>query len=225
MTCCRYADLPCLRAGEMNCDASQGFTLLELLISLAIFALIAAMAYTGLNQVLASRSKSDQQAQQLAEVQRAFTFIGRDIEQTVPRKIRDDYGDLQPALVGNITGDYLLEFTHTGWRNPANNPRSNLQRVAYTLRDDKLIRAIWYMLDRAQDSKPYESELMSGVKDFELRYMNKAHDWVTGWPDDLTASGSGSGSAPDLSPPLAVEVTIDSKTFGKITRVFPVPGH
>lgn len=200
----------------------RGFTLLELLIALSIFAVIAAIAYNGLNQVLATRNRADVQANNLADLQRAFTYLERDIEQTVPREIRDGYGDLQPALVGNITGDYLLEITHTGWRNPANNPRSNLQRVAYTVRDEKLIRAIWYMLDRSQDSKPYESELMSGVKDFEMRYMNKSHEWVSGWPDDL--SGSGPGNKPDLSPPLAVEVTIESKVFGKITRVFSLPG-
>ena len=202
----------------LSSDASHGFTLLELLISLTIFALIAAMAYSGLNQVLVARNNSDQQAGQLADVQRAFMFLERDIEQTVPREIRDGYGDLQPALVGNITGDYLLELTHAGWRNPANNTRSNLQRVAYTVRDEKLIRAIWYMLDRAQDSKPYESELMSGVKTFEMRYMNKAHEWVTGWPDTLA------GAKPDRSPPLAVEITIESTAFGKITRLFRVPG-
>ena len=196
----------------------RGFTLLELLISLAIFALIAAMAYGGLNQVLKTRDVADRQAGQLADVQRAFNFLERDIEQTVGREIRDAYGDSQPALVGNITGDYLLELTHAGWRNPANNPRSNLQRVAYTVRDEKLIRAVWYMLDRAQDSKPFESELMSGVKSFEMRYMNKGHEWVGSWPDALI------GTKPDRSPPLAVEVNIDTKAFGKITRLFRVPG-
>lgn len=199
-------------------NSSRGFTLLELLISLTIFALIAAMAYSGLTQVLASRARSDEQSTQLADVQRAFTYLERDIGETVDRKIRDGYGDPQPALVGNITGDYLLELTHTGWRNPAKNPRSNLQRVAYTLRDEKLVRAIWYMLDRSQDAKPYESDIMTGVISFELRYMNKNHDWVSGWPDTLASD------KPDLSPPLAVEVTIESKAFGKITRVFPVPG-
>jgi general secretion pathway protein J len=207
--------LPGRDSTPVNC---QGFTLLELLISLTIFALIAAMAYSGLNQVLTARDRSDEQASKLADVQRTFNYLERDIEQTVDRKIRDGYGDSQPALVGNITGDYLLELTHSGWRNPANNPRSNLQRVAYTVRDEKLIRAIWYMLDRAQDSKPYESELMSGVKAFEVRYMNKGHEWVTGWPDALL------GEKPDLSPPLAVEVNIDTKAFGKITRLFRVPG-
>jgi general secretion pathway protein J len=196
----------------------RGFTLLELLISLAIFAMIAAMAYGGLNQVLIARDQTDQQSTQLADIQRAFNFLERDIEQTVDRGIRDAYGEPQPALLGNIAGDYLLELTHTGWRNPANNPRSNLQRVAYTVREEQLIRAAWYMLDRAQDSKPFESELMSGVKTFEVRYMNKSHEWVSSWPDELI------GSKPDRSPPLAVEVNIETEDFGRITRLFRVPG-
>lgn len=195
-----------------------GFTLLELLISLAVFALISAIAYGGLNQVLLARSQTDEQARQLTEIQRAFTFMGRDIEQTVPREIRDGYGDPQPALVGNMFGEYLLELTHTGWSNPASNPRSHLQRVAYTVRDEKLLRVLWYMLDRAQDSTPFESVLMSGVKQLEFRYMDKGQEWKTSWPDDSSGTGA------DRSPPRAVEVSIESDTFGRVTRLFRVPG-
>ena len=197
---------------------SKGFTLLELLIALVIFSLLAVMAYSGLNQVLIAQQRTEAQAKRLTEVQHTFTLLEHDIEQTVAREIRDAYGDPQPALIGNIYGDYLLELTHTGWRNPANNPRSNLQRVAYSVRDGKLHRYLWYMLDRAQDSVPFDMLLMEDVKEFEFRYMDKGQEWHTSWPDDL------SSSTPDRSPPRAVEVSITTDDFGKITRRYRVPG-
>lgn len=198
--------------------SSDGFTLLELLIAMAIFGILAVMAYSGLNQVLIAKERTDAQALRLTEIQRTFSLLEQDIEQTVSREIRDAYGDPQPALVGNIYGDYLLELTHTGWRNPANNPRSNLQRVAYTVRDGKLIRYLWYMLDRAQDSVPFDMELMGGVKEYEFRYMDKGQEWHTSWPDNLNSA------KPDRSPPRAVEVSISTEDFGRITRRFQVPG-
>ena len=104
----------------------QGFTLLELLISLVIFSLIAAMAYGALNNILIARSQTEAKVQKLYQLQMALTLMERDVEQAVDRPARDGYGDEKPALVGNEYGDYLLEFTRTGWLNPLNSPRSHL---------------------------------------------------------------------------------------------------
>ena len=80
----------------------QGFTLLELLVALSIFSIIAVMAYSGLNTVLLARIQTDQHAIQLARLQMTFTWLKRDIEQYIGRSIRDQYGDRQAALIGTI---------------------------------------------------------------------------------------------------------------------------
>ena len=77
-----------------------GFTLLELLVSLAIFALLATMAYTALNMVLNMRKEVEKRADRLTELQTAFMVMERDIEQAIARPIRDDLGDEQAALKG-----------------------------------------------------------------------------------------------------------------------------
>ena len=181
---------------------SRGFTLLELLISLVIFSLIAAMAYSGLNNVLIARSQTEAKVQQLYKLQMALTMMERDVEQVVDRPIRDEYGDEKPAFVGNEYGDYLLEFTHTGWLNPLSSPRSNLQRVAYSIKEEKLIRTIWYALDRAQDSEHFDTvllddvknlefhgemqrafgEYLDDVKNLEFRYLDPNGEWQRSWP-------------------------------------------
>ena len=195
-----------------------GFTLLELLVALSVFALLAAMAYGGLNTVLKARAATDLQAERLTRLQNTFFWLGRDLTQTVNRPVRDEYGETQPALSGIGLGDYRLALTRGGWLNPADRARGNLQRVAYGLRDDQLVRVYWNVLDRAQDSQPIESVLLDGVERLELRYLDGQKQWSEVWPSAVT------GAAASAAPPRAVEVTIETKAEGRITRLFGVAG-
>lgn len=206
-----------------------GFTLLELLISIVIFGLIAAMAYSGLNNVLLARSQTEARTEELYKLQMALTIMERDLEQTVDRSVRDGYGDTQAAFVADELGEYLLKFTRTGWLNPLNLPRSNLQRIAYSLKDEKLIRTLWYVLDRAQDSEQYNIVLLEGVKNVEFRYLDDKKEWQRSWPPSTTGlgqvqtAGQNQAPAPTLMPG-GIVVEIETKSFGKIERWFHLPG-
>ncbi len=199
----------------------QGFTLLELLVALAIFAVIGVMAYSGLNIILTARLQTEQHAAQLARLQMAFTWLGRDIEQHIGRPIRDLYGDKQPALQGTFS---QMEFTRAGWRNPAQQPRSSLQRVAYHIEDKILWRSYWRVLDRAQDARPIQMKLINDIDDIKYRYLDESLRWHEEWPPDL------SNTAPDehanrlLTALKAIEVTLTVAGWGRITRLFRVPG-
>jgi general secretion pathway protein J len=188
---------------------SRGFTLLELLVALAIFALIGALAYSGLSGVLETREQARHKAEQLAALQLAFSFIGRDLEQASARGVRDILGDSLPAL--RVTHDNALEFTRGGWRNPGGGARSHLQRVAYRLKDGKLLRLTWPVLDQAHTSAPQEAMLLSGVKAFEARFYDQALAVQTGWP---VSTGK--------PLPRAVEISIEPEGFGRVTRLFRV---
>lgn len=194
-----------------------GFTLLELLVALSIFALLAAMAYGGLNIVLRERQATEQQAARLAQLQMTFLWLGRDLEQIVNRSIRDEYGDRQPALRGVEFGRYRLELTRGGWRNPAGRARSNLQRMAYGLQDGELVRTYWNVLDRAQDSQPVETVLLDGVDKLELRFLDDKKQWRDTWPT-TTADSESAGD----KMPLAIEVSLETEAEGRITRLFRV---
>src|SRR5699024_10586889 len=70
-------------------QSSGGFTLIELLIALSIFALISVVAFTGLQASINSREQTNMRADRLAEIQKAFNFMRQDLEQAVPRAVRD----------------------------------------------------------------------------------------------------------------------------------------
>lgn len=199
-------------------QSQRGFTLLELLVALGIFALLAAMAYGGLNNVMRVSDATQQHAERLAQLQKSFLWLARDIEQASERSIRDEYGDQQGAVQAAEFGRYQLELTRAGWRNPAGRVRSHLQRVAYGLRDGQLIRAYWNVLDRAQDSQPLETVLLEGVGKLELRFLDEQQQWHSNWPS------LGLDGEPVEGMPLAIELTMETPAEGRLRRLFRVPG-
>lgn len=198
----------------------QGFTLLELVIAIGIFALMSAMAYGGLNSAMNTRAHVDVQAERLAQLQKAFLIIGRDIEQAIERPVRDNYADELPPLSGGGYGSSILELSRSGRANPMDLPRSHLLRVGYEVQEGQLLRKVWPVLDRALDTVPYEGVMLDGINVVDLRFMDADSQWHSQWPQpDLT----GSNQTPPAMP-KAVEITIDLDDWGRIRRVFEVVG-
>jgi general secretion pathway protein J len=200
----------------MSIGRAKGFTLLELLVALAVFAMVSLMAYSGLRTVLQSKQQTEQHAVRIQHLQSAILMLERDISQFVSRGIRDDYGDTQPAMRTADLGTILLEFTHAGWRNPTGMARSTLQRVAYGIEEEVLTRFSWTVLDRAQESTPYKVALLDGVREMRLRYLDEAHEWHDQWPPAGLAQG---GAVPT---PSALEVSLVLEDMGEIRRLFPL---
>ena len=113
----------------------NGFTLLELLIAIAVFAIMSVMAYGGLSSVISNSTKIEKELEKIRQVQRTMSTITRDLTQITYRSIRDEFGNTQANVTANINTDYLVEFTRNGRRNPAKLLRSHLLRVAYKLEE------------------------------------------------------------------------------------------
>src|SRR6267154_1770855 len=130
-------------------ETSDGFTLLELLVAIAIFAIVGILAMSGYNQLVRQREHAADTMARIRAVQRTVVRLTQDFGQLEPRPIRDaTAATVQPALSFNTTGAYVVEFTRSGWTNPAGINRSTLQRVGYRLVDGKLYRDYWTVLDR-----------------------------------------------------------------------------
>ncbi|KAA3629229.1 MAG: type II secretion system protein GspJ [Proteobacteria bacterium] len=202
---------------RVSSPQTTGFTLLELLVAMAVFAVLALIAYQGLNAVLANRAAIEQHADRLRAVQTAWLIIGRDIQQASPRWVRDELGGELGPLKGGEGFIPLLEFTRAGYRNPAGVQRSTLQRVAYQLKLNELSRWRWRALDRAQDSQPLERVLLAGVRNVALRFLDESREWQSTWPPPNRDSA-------DARLPRAIEVTLELEDWGRITRLFALPG-
>ncbi len=142
----------------------RGFTLIEVLVSMAIFGVLSVLAYQALGQTFFNAEELGQRMDRLQAIQRTMRLLGRDLMQTAPRPIRDPYdGPPLPAIRTSATSSFALELTHGGWPNPAGLPRSTLQRVAWRIEDGELVRLHWGVLDATLNTEPVGTILLDGV--------------------------------------------------------------
>lgn len=182
---------------------------------MAIFAVISVMTFQGLDSIIKNRDAMVREGDRLASLQRVMILMSRDFEQIVGRRIRDEYGGQQPALICKAVEEKTVEFTRGGWRNPAALARSSMQRVSYSFVDHSIVRESWPVLDRAAATEPAKQTILTGVADFKLRFLDKSDEWQTSWPpEERTASND------QRRLPKAIEVTLDLEDWGTIHRLF-----
>ncbi|MET0065192.1 MAG: type II secretion system minor pseudopilin GspJ [Candidatus Thiodiazotropha sp.] len=196
----------------------SGFTLLELLIAITIFAIIATFVYSGLKVVLDTEQQTSAYSQRMTRLQLGLNLMQRDIIQVVDRPVRDQHGDSQPALSSGGFAGILLELTRDGYANPMKLNRSNLQRVGYQFEDQTLYRVTWPVLDRAQDTEPKRFRLFDQVSALEIIYYDEELNKLDRWPPEIR--GADADTQPSL--PLAIEINLELKDWGAIRRIFPV---
>ncbi len=188
--------------------------MLELLIAISIFSVMAAMAYGGLRQMLEGNKLLERSANELDSLQRTFLFIQQDLEQIVPRSVRDEFGTQEEALHSGL-GDGVLHLTRGGV-NGTIRGGSDLRRVEYQLIEGSLERLVWSVLDRVHGSTSNRMRLMDGVQGITLRFLkyDKPDDWQDYWPPGPEVS--------DTTLPKAVEVTINTDKYGAVSRLFVI---
>ena len=200
---------------------SGGFTLLELLMAMAVFSVMSAMAYGGLASILTMRQTLERQADDLGALQMTFNRLETDLEQAVVRLHRNESTLTNPAFSGGEGLDFLLEFTRGGWSNPRQIARSGLQRVAYRWKDRSLERYYWSTLDGMSQETPQSSRLLEHVGAVEIRFLDSNQTWHSFWPPNLGAGLSASGLA-QTPLPRAVEIIIEKQGWGRMRRLFEV---
>lgn len=116
---------------------SKGFTLIEVMVAIAVFAVIAAGVYRVLATMVDSQDRVAVHADALRDLQRSLWFIAMDMNQLVMRDVHNPDDKRSPALVAD-SNNFLLQFTRQALRNPLLTARSDLDRVAYSLGSSQL---------------------------------------------------------------------------------------
>lgn len=196
--------------------STRGFTLIEILVAVAIFGLLSIAAYTVLDSGMRSREQAELRLSHLAELQRLFYTINTDLNYLVPRRTRNDLGDVEAIMSGHsdISGeDFSLKFNRGHWRNPAGFRRSHLQHVEYWIEEQQVFRRHRVYLDMAPNSPEIDRMMASQVSAIRIQFQNKDKQWTDEW-------GQFSEQADQL--PMAVRIQVTSDLFGEIERYFLV---
>lgn len=200
----------------------NGFTLMEMLIAVTITAVIGLGVWQVLGNVVTSRDRVNEVADQFDAIQRTMLLLERDISQVVNRPGRNIYGDFDPALTSR-EDDFALMLTRQGWRNPLGTRRSTLQRVGWEYTGDELRRRYWVSVDQGQEDNSRDLVLLSDVTDFAIRFLDGERNWRDNWPDDTSMADMNPGTRPDIPLPLGIEVTLKHERFGELVRTFALP--
>lgn len=201
----------------------SGFTLLELLAAMAIFAIMSVMTFSGLSFVLDARDHLEAQRKSQQGLTLAFLRMEEDISQCRDRDIRLADGSTGPALEGRevdtrALGAPVFECTRGGMSIIGSSPVSDLQRIGYRLDDEqRLFRLVWPVLDRAPQTEPRSQQILANVENFAVRYHDGAK-WHQTWP--LPQQLGQQQLPPSL--PKGVEIIIQQSGQAEINRVLRI---
>lgn len=193
----------------------RGFTLVEMLLAIALFAMLSLTALTVFRGVLKNDEITQRKSTQLTQLQRALAIVERDLTQAQARAPTGDkrwpaapeFAVLQTA--GEEGGDFQLLLIRNGWPNPqARLPRATQERVGYRYRQGRLERLSYPNLSSPQ-AAARSVLLLSEVTRFQLRFYRQG-EWLTAW----RAGGL---------LPQAVEIAIDTPVLGEVRRIVTLP--
>lgn len=193
----------------------KGFTLLEVLIAISIFAIISLASFSLFDTVITSEEKSTIRLNNMNDIQRAFLLIERDFLQISRRSVRMDGDEPLKDFIHTDSNAFestsqAIGFVRGGWSNPGLLlPRGDMQSVAYQVNEETLERVHFNFVDATLGEEPKVRKLLTGINDISFEFYD-GKQW------NKTYEGS------DL--PLAMAVELDTKEFGLIKRKFLVAG-
>ena len=221
-----------------NQSRVRGFTLLEVLVAMALTVVVASIAYSGLSSVLDSLDRTRTAMDRTVELNRALRIMSRDIRFSVDRSIRDELGFTEEAMIGGDSFRGMLGLTRSGWLSVGTVPRSELERVYYYLDDGTLYRMRSTVLDRGYRLDPDNPSvlgdgaqpILTQVERFDVVFLPQAQvaglsadlaeghldtsRWVRDW--GLTENGT-------TGLPTALEVRLRLSDLGEIERLYVYP--
>lgn len=202
----------------MSARRSGGFTLIEVLVAMAIFGVLTVLAFMSLGQTLTNAEMLTERMDRLQAIQRTMRYLSNDLAAASPRPVRDELGDAYlPAVMVSAANDFALAVTHGGWTNPAGLPRSTLQRTIYVLDEDKLFRVYYSVLDATYSNKAISTEILDGVERLEFRLVRDNGESTNQWPPLGVL-----GPAAEQLRPRAVEIILTLEGEGEIRRIIEV---
>ena len=185
---------------------TRGFTLVETLVALFVFGLIAAAGVIILGNSADAQLRIGEASRSVQDMQRLRAALRADLGQMAVRVTREATGARRPAFVAGGDDGRLFAFVRRGWENPDGAPRASLQAVSYRHFGDRLERLAAPHADGAADTEP--AVLLSEVTAVAVAYRD-GEGWRTDW-DARRADAV----------PAAISLEVTTRRFGVVRQLF-----
>ena len=183
-----------------------GFTIVEMLVALSIFALLSAAGVTMLRSSVDTQAAVDERLTELGAAGRLHALLASDLGQAVDRATRGPGGE-RPAFSGEASA---MRLVRTGWSNIDEAPRSDLQRVEWRAQQGGVVRVGQTRLDGGDEGQP--AVLARSIANAAFRYRNLDGSWSSLFL-----------SSEQQPLPTAVEVTLTPQGSAPVVMVFALP--
>lgn len=178
--------------------AENGFTLVEVVVALFIFALLAAAGVSLLSFTVKAQAASARVLAEVSDDRRLSAILIADLGQAVPRISRDLSGATRPAFEAD-QDEMLMAYVRGG---------SKPQHVEIRLVNGTLVRIATPFVDGAATNVPITLE--TDVERVRLRFRTKT-DWIDNWDSERTDTL-----------PRAIELTMTRRGEAPVKRLFLV---
>ena len=193
-----------------------GFTLLEILIALSVFAILATITSSAMFHAFNTRAKVSAQSARLSDLQLTMALIRRDTLQIVERSVRGNELHLFPPFTGQSN---FIEFTRGGEVNPLGSAkRSTLKRVAYLCRKNQFIRRSWDVLDTPSRSQHQDKILLDNLNECSFAYLAHNQQILPEWHEYALKQDQRQETLP-----TAIQFTFNLTDWGNMSLLFILP--
>jgi len=224
---------------------NNGFTLVEVLVAIAITVIVATLAYGSFDSATRAAASSEAVLQEINGVETVWQVLNADLNHVIDRNLPQaaagvTSGQQTPSFMGGdnqnstsnfVQGQYILRFSRDGWANALQQQRSDLQRIAYRWQDGQLWRDYWTERNQPLEDEPTGSRLLlENLQAIQIRFLpNTAQNAINGpwqivWPAEQQNVNPASGIQRKGRLPLALEVTLTIEELGDVQRIFSLPG-
>lgn len=185
----------------------NGFTLIEMMVALAIFAMLSAGGVLLLRGSADTQSAVERQLSSLSSMERVRLLLSADLSQALARPTRAADGSNRPAFIGDSSA---MRFVRGGFEALSDAPEPDIARLRWSQEGGRIVRRQYGRLDGG-DEPALDAELLENVEGLTLSYRDAAGGWVNAWPD-----GSG------LALPRAVRVSL-TRDATPLEFIFAIP--
>lgn len=159
-----------------------GFTLIEVLIALAILALVATLGYRAVAALTESEARLAAEAARWRGLDGLFARLESDLREALPREARRG-GETEPAWLGTVdaAGNAELRVSRAGPEFVIETG-SGGQRIGYRLRDGAVQVLYWPRLDQPATVSPEAYALADRIAQWRVAYLDATGGWRDRWP-------------------------------------------